>query len=88
MMKRRLGSALSGRSYWSRRRDLMLMVLTHNIMILLPFELVQQIRVFYRACQNYFLVCTCASFRGRPRGRIVRSIFSRRQRLSAHERSP
>ena len=43
MIKRRLGSATSGRTYWSRRRDLMLMVLTHNIMILLPAE------VFYRA---------------------------------------
>jgi hypothetical protein len=49
MMKRRLGSSLSGRSYWSGRRDLMLMVLTHNIMILSPFELIQQIKVFYRA---------------------------------------
>jgi hypothetical protein len=49
MIKRRLGSATTGRSYWSRRRDLMLMVLTHNIMILLLFELIQQIRVFYRA---------------------------------------
>ena len=49
MIKRRLGSSLSGRSYWSRRRDLMLMVLTHNIMILLPFELLKQIKVFYRA---------------------------------------
>ena len=54
MMKRRLGAALKGRSYWSRRRDLMLIVLTHNIMILLPFELIQQIKVFYRAGQNYF----------------------------------
>jgi len=49
MIKRRLGSSLSGRSYWSRRRDMMLMVLTHNIMILLPFDLIQQIEVFYRA---------------------------------------
>jgi hypothetical protein len=49
MIKRRLGSATTGRSYWSRRRDLMLMVLAHNIMILLPFELLQQIEVFYRA---------------------------------------
>jgi hypothetical protein len=53
MMKRRLGSAVSGRSYWSRRRDMMLMVLTHNIMILLPFKLLQKIEVFYRAGQNY-----------------------------------
>jgi hypothetical protein len=43
MIKRLLGSFTRGRTYWSRRRDLMLMVLTHNIMILLPIE------VFYRA---------------------------------------
>lgn len=49
MMKRRLGSALSGRSYYTRRRDMMLMVLTHNIMILLPFPLLQKLQVFYRA---------------------------------------
>ena len=49
MMKRRLGSSLSGRTYWSRRRDLMLTVLTHDIMILLPFQLIQQIKVFYTA---------------------------------------
>lgn len=49
MIKRRLGSATTGRTYWSRRRDLLLMVLTHNILILLPFELLQQIEVFYRA---------------------------------------
>ena len=49
MIKRRLGSATSGRSYWSRRRDLMLLVLTHNLMLLLPWELLLQIKVFYRA---------------------------------------
>lgn len=54
MIKRRLGSATSGRTYWSRRRDLMLMVLTHNIMILLPFSLIQQIKVFYRASRRPF----------------------------------
>lgn len=48
MIKRRLGSATTGRSYWSRRRDLMLMVLTHNIMILWRIE------VFYRACLSPF----------------------------------
>ncbi len=51
MIKRRLGSATSGRSYWARRRDLMLMVLTHNIMILLP------IKVFYRAFLTPFILC-------------------------------
>jgi hypothetical protein len=43
MIKRRQGSATSGRSYWSRRRDLMLMTLSHNIMILFCEE------VLYRA---------------------------------------
>lgn len=43
MIKRRLGPATTGRSYWSRRRDLMLMTLTHNIMVLWRIE------VFYRA---------------------------------------
>ncbi|MBC8289139.1 MAG: transposase [Planctomycetes bacterium] len=33
MIKRRLGSATAGRSYWSRRRDMILMAITHNIMI-------------------------------------------------------
>lgn len=34
MLKRRQGSAVNGRSHWSRCRDLMLMVITHNVMIL------------------------------------------------------
>jgi hypothetical protein len=35
MMKRNLGDCLHGRTYQSRRRDMLLMVLTHNIAILL-----------------------------------------------------
>ena len=34
MIKRNLGSALRGRSYWSQCRDMMLLVLTHNAMII------------------------------------------------------
>lgn len=34
MLKRRQGDSTSGRSYYSRRRDMMLMAVTHNIMIL------------------------------------------------------
>ena len=34
MIKRNLGSALRARSYWSQCREIMLKVLTHNIMIL------------------------------------------------------
>ena len=43
MIKRRQGSYVRGRSYWSQCRDLHLLALTHNIMILL------WIAVFYRA---------------------------------------
>lgn len=42
MLKRRLGSAVSGRSYWSQCRDLVLRLLTHNVMI-------RYLEVFYRA---------------------------------------
>jgi hypothetical protein len=34
MMKRNLGSALAGRSAWSRKRDMALKALTHNVMVL------------------------------------------------------
>ena len=44
MIKRNLGSALSARRYWSQCREMMLRVLTHNIMIILPL-----IELFYRA---------------------------------------
>ena len=43
MIKRRQGSYVHGRSYWSQCRDLHLIALTHNIMILLCAV------VFYRA---------------------------------------
>lgn len=33
MIKRRQGDSTSGRSYHSRRRDMMLMAITHNVMI-------------------------------------------------------
>ena len=49
MIKRNLGIATTGRSHHSRRRDLMLIVLTHNIMIL------RHIKVFYRATWLRFL---------------------------------
>jgi hypothetical protein len=35
MLKRNLGASLRGRSYQSRRRDMLLMVLTHNIALML-----------------------------------------------------
>jgi hypothetical protein len=48
MLKRNLGSALRGRSHQSRRRDLFLRVLTHNIALAL-------LRVFYRALLTPYL---------------------------------
>jgi hypothetical protein len=42
MLKRNLGPALAGRSHHGRRRDMLLRVLTHNLMLALLW-------VFYRA---------------------------------------
>jgi hypothetical protein len=49
MIKRRQGSYVRGHTYWSRCRDLRLLAITHNIMILLFFK------VFYRAGHSTFL---------------------------------
>jgi hypothetical protein len=46
MIKRRLGSALRARSYWSQCREIILRVITHNVMIVI------WVRVFYRAWRN------------------------------------
>lgn len=37
MFKRRLGALVSGRSYWSQCRELLLMAITYNIMLVLDF---------------------------------------------------
>jgi hypothetical protein len=47
MLKRNLGSALRGRSHHARRRDMLLRVLTHNLMLVF-------IEVFYRARMSPF----------------------------------
>ena len=38
MIKRNFGSALRARSYWAQRREMMLLVLTHNIAIIYLFR--------------------------------------------------
>jgi len=48
MIKRNLGSALSGRSYWSQSRDMMLLALVHNITI------IRLSKLFYRASPEPF----------------------------------
>ena len=47
MLKRLQDSALRAREYWSQHREIVLRVLTHNIMIL-------RMQVFYRAGQSPF----------------------------------
>jgi hypothetical protein len=49
MIKRRQGNYVNGRSYWSQCRDLRLLALTHNVLILVI------VRVFYTAGKEHFL---------------------------------
>jgi hypothetical protein len=48
MVKRRLGGAVAARTYWGQVRELLLLALTHNILILPLLE------VFYRAARPHF----------------------------------
>ena len=50
MLKRHQGAALTARTYHTRRREMGLLAITHNIMIVLPEEL------FYRALPSHSLV--------------------------------
>ena len=50
MIKRNFGSALRARCYWSQCREMMLMVLTHNLAVI---QLAKEL--FYRAGQEHFL---------------------------------
>ena len=56
MMKRNLGSFLRGRSYHSRRRDLMLRALTHNIALALIGVFLQSWTSLFDRC---FLHAQC-----------------------------
>jgi hypothetical protein len=64
MIKRRLGNHVRARSRWGQVRELALVVLTHNLMILWCSIL------FYRACQEPFF------YFGRSWRLIVLSIWS------------
>lgn len=48
MIKRRLGSALRARGYWSQCREIILRAITHNVLIIM------RLRVFYRAGRRPF----------------------------------
>ena len=74
MLKRRQGSHTSGRSHYSRCRDLYLMVLTHNAMLLIL------LRVFYRARMSPF----CSRFFIRPTA--LRSEHLRYRQFISHRR--
>ena len=49
MIKRRLGSALRARGYWSQCREIILRVITHDVMIVI------QVKVFYRVFMIAYL---------------------------------
>ena len=72
MIKRRQGSFVRARKYHSQCRDLRLMVLTHNIMILIAIE------VFYRAGResNSGRFATWANLRGRESFKMLPPLFS------------
>ena len=55
MIKRRLGSALRARGYWSQCREIILRVITHDVMIVI------QVKVFYRATPRGFSAATAGS---------------------------
>jgi hypothetical protein len=75
MIKRRLGSALRARSYWSQCREIILRVITHNVMIVIC------VKVFYRARQPPFLAGPRVPDPGDRREEDERSGFPwRRQR--------
>ena len=48
MIKRRLGSALQARSYWTQCREIILRVISHNVMI------VAKVRIFDRVGRTSF----------------------------------
>ena len=48
MIKRLLGSALRARGYWSQCREIILRVITHNVMIVI------RVHLFYRAGPGRF----------------------------------
>ena len=52
MIKRNFGSALRARHYWSQCREMMLLVITHNIAVILLVK-----ELFYRACQSPLNSC-------------------------------
>jgi hypothetical protein len=49
MIKRRLGDVVHARNYWSQNREMLLMILTHNLAIFLFVK-----ELFYRAGQAPF----------------------------------
>lgn len=84
MIKRRQGAHVHGRSYHSQCRDLRLLVLTHNVMILVI------VQVFYRAGQTRFaspLLRAMAKSRQRNRSIIRIGQSKGRQKKRAQKRA-
>ena len=72
MLKRLLGPALRARTYWSQCREMLLMAITLNVMILAVASWI--IKVFYKAVLTPFtcLALACPAERGGPAGQILR----------------
>jgi hypothetical protein len=71
MIKRRLDSALRARSYWSQCREIILRVITHNVMIVI------RIKVFYRARPTRFTGWAGSHGTPPPRLRRIRTAEGR-----------
>jgi hypothetical protein len=68
MMKRNQGSALAGKSARSRRRDMLLRVITHDVMILPRRVETEQVRFTSGLTRNSQNLLICSSQKIIPRG--------------------
>jgi hypothetical protein len=71
MFKRRLGATVNGRSYWSQCRDLLLMAITYNLMLLyaLAAFLQSRLRPLFRPffVHPQLELCYCVTMPGHAR---------------------
>ena len=80
MIKRRLGSALRARTYWSQCREIILRVITHNVMVVI------RVRVFYRAILTPYPSLILTPFP--PQGGFTEQDLGARRPPNPFEREP
>src|SRR5207244_503514 len=67
MIKRRLATAVNGRSYWSQCRDLLLIAITYNIMLLRVVMAFLQSRLnFFSSSCSFCFLCVLVSVSSVP----------------------